>query len=64
MTITSRHYAINSIEIRDLLGQVISFLKADGRKRVVLNLSELPDGFYIMNVNSENGQVVKKFLKQ
>ena len=66
LQITSYELQVTSIEIFDVFGRK---QKAEGRKQkaesvIVLNISHLQSGLYFMKIETENGTVVKKIVKQ
>ena len=68
LTVDSKQYSISSMEVRDLLGQVVYSGKANRRKEVKINLSEFSKGVYFLKVFFEDGvsalPSLQKFIKQ
>jgi len=53
----------STIEISSIQGQLIKTLAASGTKTNI-NVSELPSGVYVVEVRTEKGVAVKKFIKE
>lgn len=56
--------AIKSIEIIDFNGRTIKSVKTDNVTNVEVNVSDLAQGVYTMKIASDNGNVIKKIIKQ
>jgi hypothetical protein len=61
--IESSKYQVQSIRIMDVLGQEIYYLQTANNKTEV-DISHLPSGIYILQVQSKSGVVSKKFVKE
>jgi len=59
---------ITYIVIRDLNGKVIyngeRFLDANEFRQTSLNVTDIPNGVYVMQVTNNESQVVSEFMKQ
>lgn len=56
---------INKVEILNMNGQNVYEQTINQEKsEVELNVSQLPQGVYILKVATENGQEVQKFVKE
>ncbi len=63
LSIDSENININSITITDLNGRVIKNNIFDNVSDIKINLSDLSSGIYMMNINSSEGSVIKKIMK-
>lgn len=64
LTISDASNSANaSIEITDISGRIVKSLNAGFSNELVINVSELTSGNYILKLKSENGTAVKKFIK-
>lgn len=64
VTITNKDNAtFNAISITDINGRTVKNVKADNVSELQVNVSELNSGIYFLNISSENGKAVKKFIK-
>lgn len=64
LTISDASNSANaSIEITDISGRIVKSLNAGFSNELVINVSELTAGNYILKLKSENGTAVKKFIK-
>lgn len=54
---------VSEIAITDINGRVVKNLKVNNLSEVQMNVSELNSGVYFMNITTENGKAVKKFIK-
>ena len=66
LAISSQQLAIGSIEIFDVLGQRVFNHQpaANSQHQAVIDISKLQSGIYFLSMKSENGVVMKKFVKQ
>jgi hypothetical protein len=68
LTIDNGELTIDNVVISDLMGRKHEGAKARRRERnsdgVVMNISDLPNGTYILRIITENGVVTKKVIKQ
>ena len=55
--------AINSVSIVDINGRTIKTVTANGADDVAVNTSDLQAGVYMVNIETEAGKAVKKFIK-
>lgn len=64
VTITNKDNAtFNTISITDINGRTVKSVDANNVSELEVNVSELNAGIYFMNIGSENGKTVKKFIK-
>jgi uncharacterized delta-60 repeat protein len=63
IAVESIKYQVQSIRIMDVLGQEIYYLQTVNNKTEI-DISHLPSGIYILQVQSESGVVSKKFVKE
>lgn len=64
VTVTNKDNAnFNAISITDINGRTVKTVKADNVSELQVNVSELNSGIYFLNISSENGKAVKKFIK-
>lgn len=54
---------ISSIEITDLNGRIIKSVTVGNLNETQINVSDLNSGVYFMNISSDSGRAVKKFVK-
>jgi len=54
---------LSEVTITDVNGRIIKTVKVDNVSQVELNVSELTSGIYFMNLTTDSGNVVKKFIK-
>ncbi|MEM9051140.1 MAG: S8/S53 family peptidase [Bacteroidota bacterium] len=52
------------IEIFDVTGKRIKEESANGAERLIIDVSDLPSGVYLITMNSERGSATTKFVKQ
>jgi hypothetical protein len=78
--VTSYKLQVTSIEVFDVIGrrqEIPRYARNDGENSppfmegwqpqadgVVMNISHLPTGIYFLKIETENGMVVKKVVKQ
>jgi hypothetical protein len=55
--------SISSISITDLNGRIINTTEYNGVSSATINVADLSTGIYFLNINSEEGKAVKKFVK-
>ncbi|WP_297512075.1 T9SS type A sorting domain-containing protein [Flavobacterium sp.] len=55
--------AINSVSIVDINGRTIKTVAANGTEDIAVNTSDLQAGVYMVNIETEAGKAVKKFIK-
>ena len=64
VTITNtQSILVSEVAITDVNGRTIKTIKVDNLSEVELNVSELTSGIYFMNLTTDTGKVVKKFVK-
>lgn len=64
VTVTnSENATFNEISITDINGRTVKTVNAGNVSELQINISELNAGIYFMNISSENGKAVKKFIK-
>ena len=54
---------VTDIAITDINGRTVKTLKVNNLSEVEMNVSELTSGVYFMNVTTDAGKAVKKFIK-
>jgi hypothetical protein len=60
---TNNRIKINSINVYTVLGENVIHQAVSNLNTFELNISELQNGFYLMEINTANGNVIKKFMK-
>jgi hypothetical protein len=63
ISVESSKYQVQSIRIMDVLGREIYYLQTTNNKTEI-DVSHLPSGMYILQVQSKSGVVSKKFVKE
>lgn len=64
ITITDKgNTSFNSISITDINGRTIKAVETGNVSEFQMNLSDLNAGVYFLNISSESGKAVKKFIK-
>lgn len=61
--ITSGNETIHSVVVRDILGKTVATYNVDGLEQNV-NISNLPKGMYLVEVELETGKAVQKLIKK
>ena len=56
--------SVNSISIVDLNGRVLNQSRYTNQSKILINISNLSAGIYIMNINTVNGIATKKIIKK
>lgn len=65
VTITnSDNAAFSSVAFTDVNGRTVKTVDASNVSELQINVSDLTSGIYFMNITSENGNAVKKFIKK
>lgn len=64
VNITNDNTKIKQVTMTDLNGRVVKQASFDNLSKVELNIAELATGVYMMNIQSEAGDVTKKIIKQ
>lgn len=59
----SDNVILTDVSINDINGRTVKTLKVDNLSEVQINISDLNSGIYFMNITSESGTSVKKFIK-
>lgn len=54
---------VTDVTITDINGRTVKSLKVNNLSEVQMNISELTAGVYFMNVTTDSGKAVKKFIK-
>lgn len=54
---------VNSVSITDINGRTIKTIDANSNSSLQINVSDLNAGIYFMDINTEAGKAVKKFIK-
>ena len=55
-----------NINVYDMLGRKViekSLQQEEGSQKISLNASNLQNGTYILQINTENQQIIRKFIK-
>ncbi|MES2746845.1 MAG: T9SS type A sorting domain-containing protein [Bacteroidota bacterium] len=64
VTITSsENILLTEVVVTDINGRTVSTNKINNLTEAQINVSELNSGIYFMNITSESGKAVKKFIK-
>lgn len=64
VNITNDNTKIKQVTMTDLNGRVVKQASFENLSKVELNIAELATGVYMMNIQSEAGDVTKKIIKQ
>jgi Secretion system C-terminal sorting domain len=59
----SENIKVSSVKITDLNGRVVKQSTFDSVSDISINVSDLSSGIYMMNINSNEGSVTKKIIK-
>ncbi len=59
----SENIKVSSVKITDLNGRVVKQNSFDSVSDISMNVSDLSSGIYMMNINSNEGSVTKKIIK-
>jgi Secretion system C-terminal sorting domain len=59
----SENIKVSSVKITDLNGRVVKQSTFDSVSDIQMNVSDLSSGIYMMNINSNEGSVTKKIIK-
>jgi hypothetical protein len=62
--VTVQYPGMSSMVITNVLGQRVKALKFQQSDREVIDLNELTPGFYFLNLETANGLVTSKFIKE
>jgi hypothetical protein len=54
---------LTDVNITDINGRIVKTLNVNNLSEVQMNVSDLNSGVYFMNINTDSGKVVKKFIK-
>jgi len=57
------NYLLNSVNVMDLNGRTVKSVKLNGETSAAVNISDLSAGVYMMSINSDQGSVTKKIVK-
>ncbi len=60
---SSENILLNEVVITDLNGRTVSTTKMSNVSEAQINVSDLNAGIYFMNITSDSGKAVKKFVK-
>jgi len=63
LNIQSSTFKVQSVEIYDIMGKKQKSRRAE-EQNVVMDISEFPSGVYFVKINTENGTITKKVIKQ
>ncbi|MEI6489222.1 MAG: T9SS type A sorting domain-containing protein [Bacteroidota bacterium] len=64
ITIESTKCKVQSIKIYNVLGEQVNSLKLTGNSKIEIDVSNLTQGVYFVEVETEKGIVRKKFVKE
>jgi hypothetical protein len=59
----SENISLSKVTITDINGRTVKSIDANNLSEIQINVSDLNAGVYFMNINSEAGKAVKKFIK-
>jgi uncharacterized repeat protein (TIGR03803 family) len=63
--VISNQLSVNSIDIYNLLGEKVYAMPiTDNRSQLTINIVDFPIGVYFIKLSSENGIIVKRFVKE
>jgi hypothetical protein len=54
---------LTNVAINDINGRTVKTLKVNNLSEITMDIAELSSGVYFMNINTDSGVVVKKFIK-
>jgi hypothetical protein len=54
---------LNKVSITDVNGRTVKTIEVSNISEVEMNISELTSGVYFMNIDTDSGRAVKKFIK-
>lgn len=54
---------LTNVDINDINGRTVKTLKVSNLSEIQMNVSDLTSGVYFMNIDTDSGKVVKKFIK-
>jgi Secretion system C-terminal sorting domain len=64
VTVTnSGNNVVSSISITDINGRTVKAIETNSNSNIQINVSDLNSGIYFMNINTAEGNAVKKFIK-
>ena len=64
LTITnSENILITNVDIIDINGRIVSAHKSNNLTEIQVNVADLTAGVYFLNIASDTGKAVKKFIK-
>jgi hypothetical protein len=61
--VVSTEYRVESIEIFDLLGKLVFIVETGRAPSLQFDISHLPSGTYFVRIQTENGMITKKIIK-
>lgn len=64
LTINAENEKIKSIEIMDVTGKIIPIANGITQNTITINVADLPKGLYFLQIQTENGVGVKRFIKK
>ena len=59
----SNNILLSKVDITDINGRTIKSLEVSNLTEIQMNVSDLNSGVYFMNIDTDSGKVVKKFIK-
>jgi|LakWasMe75_LOW10_FD_contig_71_429956_length_960_multi_8_in_0_out_0_1 hypothetical protein len=54
---------LSNVDITDINGRTVKSLQVNNLTEIQMNVSDLNSGVYFMNIDTDSGRVVKKFIK-
>jgi len=65
-TVTDSDYQISDIRLFDVMGRQISIVGQSeiGKSEIVINIAHLPVGIYFIRIQTENGVITRKVVKE
>jgi hypothetical protein len=54
---------VSNVTITDINGRTVKNIQVNNLSQVELNVSDLNSGVYFINVDTDNGKAVRKFVK-
>ena len=60
----NNNYNVKSVSISDLNGRIVKIKNFDSLSDIKINMTDLSSGMYIMNINTNQGTIIKKVIKE
>lgn len=64
ITISGNNLSLNNVEMTDVNGRVVKTINLNGVNESQIEISDLASGLYLMKINSNEGTVTKKLVKE